>query len=311
MAARPVHIGYERQPLYLSSEPAFVTKSIVQHFRIRTSSRDSALAFHSSSNMDVLRHPEKISIRNFASSSDSNRKYRIVHSSTSKNHEDNDRSKKIPNTSNSFNPSDDTVESQTLEWIRRVVIGYNLCPFAEKPLREDKLKLSVVRGNDTESIASTVLYEMIMQTERPGTTVVIAPEFFPDDFEEYMALVQYLEEDIIEEHEDLRGVVQIAPFHPLFQFEGSGNSGVDNYTNRSPYPMFHILRENEVSKAVDKLGGDASKVWERNVRLLEHMEMKLGKEGVENAMKGERVMGMEDVLKEVKVSGFSDTSDKL
>jgi hypothetical protein len=160
-------------------------------------------------------------------------------------------------------------------------------------------------------IASTVLYEMIAQTERPGTTVVIAPEYYPQDFEQYMTLVQYLEEDVVEENDDLRGVVQIAPFHPMFQFEGSGPSGVDNYTNRSPYPMFHVLRENEVSKAVDKLGGDASKVWERNVRLLENMEMKLGREGVEKAMKGETIEGMDDVLKEVNLSGLTDAPDKL
>ncbi|KAL7485463.1 LOW QUALITY PROTEIN: hypothetical protein ACHAW6_011060 [Cyclotella cf. meneghiniana] len=98
-----------------------------------------------------------------------------------------------------------------------------------------------------------------------------------------MTLVQYLEEDMMEENDNLRGVEQITPFHPLFQFEGSGS--VDNYTNHSPYPMFHILRENEVSKAVDKLGGDASQVWKRNVGLLENMEMKLEREVVEKAMK--------------------------
>ncbi|KAL7474637.1 hypothetical protein ACHAW6_000603 [Cyclotella cf. meneghiniana] len=106
-----------------------------------------------------------------------------------------------------------------------------------------------------------------------------------------MTLVQYLKEDVMEENDNLRGV-----------FERSGQSGVDNYTNRSPYPMFHILRENEVSKAVGNLGGDASKVWENNVRLLENMEMKLGREAVKKAMKRETIEGMDDVLKEVKLS---------
>ncbi len=66
--------------------------------------------------------------------------------------------------------------------------------------------------------------------------------------------------------------------------------------------MFHILQENKVLKAVDKLGGDASKVWERNVRLLEKMEMKLGSQAVKKAMKGETIEGMDDVLKVVKLS---------
>ncbi|KAL7478269.1 hypothetical protein ACHAW6_004046 [Cyclotella cf. meneghiniana] len=304
--------GLSRRPHFVLSGLSFVANDLVRHSQIRKRSLSSTLPFHSSSDGDFLKYTNKISISTCASNSNARRKYHFVQSNTSNNQQEkSDRSDKTPTESNSFHPSDDTIESQTLEWIRKVVIGYNLCPFAEKPLRENKLKLSVVRGNDDEIIASTVLYEMIAQTERPGTTLVIAPEYYPRDFEQYMTLVQYLEEDVMEEHDDLRGVVQIAPFHPLFCFEGSGQSGIDNYTNRSPYPMFHVLRENEVSTAVDKLGGDASKVWERNVRLLENMEMKLGREAVEKAMKGETIQGMDDVLKEVKVSAFSEAPDKL
>jgi hypothetical protein len=200
-----------------------------------------------------------------------------------------------------YSPDDDVVKSQTMNWIRKVVIGYNLCPFAAQPLRENRLNVSIVRGNDPELIAATVLHEMIFHLEKPGTTVVVAPEYYPDDFELYMSLVQYLEEEVIDENDDLRGEVQIAPFHPLFQFEGSGSDGVDNYTNRSPYPMFHILREVEVGGAVQKLGGDASKVWERNVRLLENMDLKLGRDGVERAMRGETVDEMDELLKEIKI----------
>lgn len=66
--------------------------------------------------------------------------------------------------------------------------------------------------------------------------------------------------------------------------------------------MFHILREVEVAGAVQKLGGDASKVWERNVRLLENMEETLGRNGVEKAMRGDPVDGMDDLLKEIKMN---------
>ena len=141
----------------------------------------------------------------------------------------------------SYTPSDGVIESKTMNWIRKVVIGYNLCPFAEKPLRENKLNISVVRGIDHKEVASTVLHDMIYHSEKPGTTVVVAPEYYPDDFEQYMSLVQYLQDDILEENEDLRGEVQIAPFHPLFQFEGSGEQGVDNYTNRSPVSSIQIF----------------------------------------------------------------------
>lgn len=204
---------------------------------------------------------------------------------------------------NNYEPPDDTIESQTMNWLKKVVIGYNLCPFAEKPLRENKLKVVVVRGDDDEWVATTVVYELIARSddENPGTTIVVAPEYHPDDFEQYMSLVQYIEDDVMEEHE-LHGIVQVAPFHPLFEFSGSGKEGVDNFTNRSPYPIFHILRENEVAGAVDKLGGDASKVWGRNVRLLKSMEKRWGREGVEKAMRGEKMDGMDDLLKEIKLS---------
>lgn len=74
---------------------------------------------------------------------------------------------------------------------------------------------------------------------------------------------------------------EVAPFHPLFQFEGSDAESVDNWTNRSPYPIFHILREDEVGRAADSLDGDAGRVWKRNVGLLEALQTELGPSGVE------------------------------
>jgi len=200
---------------------------------------------------------------------------------------------------------DKEIKNKTLNWIKQVVIRLNLCPFAERPLRENKVKVSVVRGNDDEFVAAAVVYELISRSDEQheGTTIVVAPEFYPDDFERYMDLVQYIEDDVMEEH-DLHGLVQIAPFHPKFEFSGSGGDGVDNYTNRSPYPMFHILRENEVSLAVDKLGGDASKVWQRNVNLLEGMDKKFGRDGVKKIMKGELLDGLKDLLRDIR--GYSE-----
>lgn len=197
------------------------------------------------------------------------------------------------------------IKKTTLNWIKNVVIRLNLCPFAERPLRENKVKVTVVRGSDDEIVAAAVVHELISRSDEQheGTTIVVAPEFYPDDFERYMDLVQYIEDDVMEEH-DLHGLVQIAPFHPNFEFSGSGGDGVDNYTNRSPYPIFHILRENEVGLAVDKLGGDASKVWQRNVNLLEGMDKKFGRDGVKKIMKGELLDGLKDLLRDIR--GYSE-----
>ena len=209
--------------------------------------------------------------------------------------------------------TDEEVESHSLKWIRQVVIGYNLCPFAEKPMRDKTLQTIIVRGQDDEEIASSVVYELVSRSREsnPGTTIVVAPDYYPTDFTAYMSLVQYIEEDVME-NLNLHGIVQLAPFHPQFVFEGSAPDGIDNYTNRSPYPMFHILREDEVSRAVDKLDGDAGKVWRRNIDLLESMVDRFGKEGAVRAMmiemEGLPLEGMHELLREVKDRSSSSSS---
>jgi hypothetical protein len=183
--------------------------------------------------------------------------------------------------------SDDEIESEVMAWVHRVVVGWNLCPFADKPLKQGKLFVHTVRGSDEETILGTVLGEMLVRKDLPGTTLVIAPECHPNDFAMYLSFVSALDNDFMDEY-DLHGHVQVAPFHPLFEFSGSGKDGIDNYTNRAPYPIFHVLRESEVESAVDKLGGDASQVWKRNVELLEDMQDTLGgNEGVVDAMRGD------------------------
>jgi hypothetical protein len=180
---------------------------------------------------------------------------------------------------------DNHIRENTQAWLKRVVIGMNLCPFAERPSREGKLKIEVIRGNDEEVIFMHVLTELMKRQDSPGTTLLVCPECYPDDFENYLGMVSWIENDLMDE--DLAEKVQIAPFHPLFQFEGSGPEAVDNWTNRSPYPIFHILREEEVTKAVDMLEGDAGKVWKRNVNLLHALEDELGPEAVQRVMQGQ------------------------
>lgn len=212
--------------------------------------------------------------------------------------------------SSSSQLSDDDIESEVMAWIRRVVIGWNLCPFAEKPLKQEKLFMTTVRGTDEETILGTVLGEMVVRTDVPGTTLVIAPECYPDNFEMYLSFVNALEEDLMDEY-NLHGKVQVAPFHPLFEFAGSGKDGIDNYTNRAPYPIFHVLREQEVESAVDKLGGDASRVWKRNVELLKDMQDSLGSEGgVKDAMAGSLNPSLKQTVDEVLKRHRFKVSDK-
>jgi uncharacterized protein len=163
---------------------------------------------------------------------------------------------------------------ETMEWVQRVVIGLNLCPFARQPLLEKRLHVRLV--DDPDRIVSLVQTEMAqLITADAGTTLVVCPTLHPQDFVAFWRVVQKIESDVIDANH-WQGIVQVAPFHPQFCFAGSAPDQPDNYTNRSPYPMIHILREADVSQAVDSLpDGDAGLVWSRNVELLNDMAQQL------------------------------------
>jgi len=199
---------------------------------------------------------------------------------------------------NRCHESDDLVLNKTKCWIQNVVIDLNLCPFAGNSVSQSKLFTHVIRGDDKEDIISEILYHSVLRKENPGTTVIICPDFSPADFAEYLDLLEIVEERF--EKNELIGHVQIAPFHPLFQFHTAEIEDVGNWTNRSPYPIFHILREDEVSVAVQKIGGDATNIWQRNVSLLETLDSKLGREKTEMIMKGEKLECLQGILMKFK-----------
>lgn len=180
---------------------------------------------------------------------------------------------------------------RTLAWVRNVVVGLNLCPFAEKPLLQQRLHVVTVDGvslddksnnkNNSENEHREAIVQMVAtEGERlvhsPGTTLVVCPDCFPTDFESFMDVVQSVETMMAKE-KGWEGILQVAPFHPRFQFAGSTHyTDPDNRTNQSPYPMIHILRETEVTQAVEQLPEqDAAVVWSRNVDLLETLATEL------------------------------------
>lgn len=186
-------------------------------------------------------------------------------------------------TASNVQSDDDTVREKTINWLNDVVIGMNLCPFADMPMRKKQIQVNVLRGTDTELIVEQIWNELTRRVDVPGTTLIVCPELHPNDFNSYLDVLGVVQQ-ILESEPNLEGHVQVAPFHPFFQFQGSGWEDSDNWTNRSPYPIFHILREDEVTRAVDKIGGDAGLVWKRNVELLEMMECELGTEALEQIM---------------------------
>lgn len=152
---------------------------------------------------------------------------------------------------------EDSVISQTQNWIREVVIGLNFCPFARKPFTDERIAYRVEATEDLKTALSSFRdYCLFLdEHEEVETALLILSNGF-SDFDDYLDLVEAAEEWI--EDEGYEGVYQVASFHPDYLFAGSDDSDPANYTNRSPYPMLHILREDLLEIAIDKHPDTAS-----------------------------------------------------
>lgn len=162
----------------------------------------------------------------------------------------------------------------TASWVESFVIGLNLCPFAASPLRAGRLRLCVYEGQELEALAHRLVEELMLLDTRPAqevaTTLLIHPEALLD-FEEYLDFLEQAEGLLITL--GLEGELQLASFHPDYCFEGSEPDDHANYTNRSPYPMVHLLREADVSLAVERYPG-IERVPAHNVRKLRAMSLR-------------------------------------
>lgn len=168
----------------------------------------------------------------------------------------------------------------TKNWIETVVIGLNLCPFAGKPFREDKIRYVLQATPDLTHLMDKVVIEATTlandQTNDIETTLIIHPDLL-NDFYDYLDFVDYVNESL--EGLGLEGVIQVASFHPDYQFEGTQASDPENYTNRSPYPMVHLIKEASVSKAVDTYP-DIESIPDNNIQTMND----LGIEGIQDLL---------------------------
>ncbi|MEZ4893043.1 MAG: DUF1415 domain-containing protein [Saprospiraceae bacterium] len=152
---------------------------------------------------------------------------------------------------------------QTENWINSVVIACNFCPFASRAMIKKRVRFVVLADTTVENTLSTLQEELRFLDQNSGTetTLLIFPNSF-SDFEWYLDLVD-MAENLLEDN-DYDGVYQVASFHPDYCFDGEETEDPANYTNRSVYPMLHLLRESSVSEAVDNYP-DIDKVPERNM----------------------------------------------
>ncbi len=167
--------------------------------------------------------------------------------------------------------SDDDISAICQQWLERAVIGLNLCPFARRPYQLHRLRFSISRARHTDAFLDLLENELHLLLQTPATeietTLVIEPKLFAD-FEVFLDVVA-LAEQVLEDI-DATGTIQIAPFHPNFQFADEPPEDITNYTNRSPYPILHLIRESSIDQAVAAFP-DAGSIFERNKTLLRTM----------------------------------------
>ncbi len=172
--------------------------------------------------------------------------------------------------------------AQTKKWITDVVVGCNFCPFAAREVKRDSISYEVLENADMESTLQAVANSFNFLDENPDTetALLILPGRF-ENFEDYLQLVE-LAESLLE-REEYEGIYQIASFHPTYLFAGSNENDPANYTNRSPYPMLHFLREESVSQAVDS-HPDIDQVPEQNIAYTEEKGLSYMQQLLSNSM---------------------------
>jgi len=170
------------------------------------------------------------------------------------------------------------IQQQIENWLDDVVIGLQFCPFAQRPRQKNQIQIYISQAESIEQLM-VCLVEQCQQllntpSEKLETTLVVVPELLAD-FDDYLDCL-YLAEQVLEA-QGWQGVFQIASFHPQYQFEGTEIDNLENLTNRSPYPVFHLLRENTVSESTAAYG-DTSVIPENNKRTIASLSIKRRKE---------------------------------
>ncbi|WP_310358628.1 DUF1415 domain-containing protein [Paraburkholderia strydomiana] len=164
--------------------------------------------------------------------------------------------------------SHDAVVAATRHWLTEAVIGLNLCPFAKAVHVKGQIRYAVSAATGLEGVLADLETELNgLAASDPAavdTTLLIVPQAL-EDFLQYNDALFFAERMLKQLR--LTGIIQIASFHPSYQFEGTEPDDIENYTNRAPYPIFHLLREDSIERAVEAFP-DPEAIYERNQETL-------------------------------------------
>ena len=169
------------------------------------------------------------------------------------------------------NADDDQIIAATRNWLERAVIGLNLCPFAKAVHVKQQVRYVVSNATTPEALLETLMNELQLLSdtdpETTDTTLLIHPFVLGDflDYNEFLDIADAAVEDM-----QLDGELQVASFHPDYQFADTDANDISNYSNRSPYPILHLLREEGITRAVEAFP-EAADIFDKNIETLERL----------------------------------------
>jgi hypothetical protein len=164
-----------------------------------------------------------------------------------------------------------TAIDDTRHWLERAVIGLNLCPFAKAVHAKGQIRWVLSSARDANALMADLVHELQLlaaaDPQQIDTTVLVHPDVLNDflDFNDFLGVADGVLGEL-----GLEGVLQIASLHPQYQFAGTEPDDIGNYSNRSPHPTLHLLREDSIERAVEATP-DATAIFERNIETLQRL----------------------------------------
>ncbi|CAL62688.1 Conserved hypothetical protein [Herminiimonas arsenicoxydans] len=167
--------------------------------------------------------------------------------------------------------SPDAIVAATQAWLEKAVIGLNLCPFAKAVHIKNQIRYVVSKARNVDALLDDLEAELKTLHAADAANIDTILLIHPDVLQDFLDYNDFLEiaDELVEELE-LDGEIQIASFHPHYQFAGTAANDIENYTNRSPYPILHLLRESSIERAVEAFP-QAETIFEKNMETLREL----------------------------------------
>ncbi|NQY27477.1 MAG: DUF1415 domain-containing protein [Piscirickettsiaceae bacterium] len=156
-------------------------------------------------------------------------------------------------------------------WLDTIVIGLNLCPFAAKPRRDNQIRFTVSNALTSEVLLADLQTELLLMADKPASEIETSLLIIPDmlnDFDDYNQFLELVDKLLVQF--EWEGIFQVASFHPNYCFADTDVNSVENLTNRSPYPILHIIREHSLEMALKNMSSPDD-VYKQNIQTMHNL----------------------------------------